>query len=93
MVCLRNISIHTVHKGDDDDDDDDDNNNNNTSTMTLQSSIHIVNFEEFCLIRKFILFFINFYKVSLIKFSYYMFTCCLKTNPTYIYFPFVEVHR
>jgi len=29
MVCLRNISINTLHKGDHDDDDDDDNNNNN----------------------------------------------------------------
>ena len=24
MVCLRNICINTLHKGDDDDDDDDD---------------------------------------------------------------------
>jgi hypothetical protein len=32
MVCLRNISVDTLHKGDtDDDDDDDDNNNNNNS--------------------------------------------------------------
>ena len=29
MVCLRNICINTLHKGDDDDDDDDNNNNNN----------------------------------------------------------------
>jgi hypothetical protein len=30
MVCLRNICINTLHKGDSDDyDDDDDNNNNN----------------------------------------------------------------
>jgi len=33
IVCLRNVSINTLHKGDDDDDkddeDDDDNNNNN----------------------------------------------------------------
>jgi len=29
MVCLRNICINTLHKGDDDDDDDDDDNNNN----------------------------------------------------------------
>jgi hypothetical protein len=34
MVCLRNISVDTLHKGDtddddDDDDDNDDNNNNN----------------------------------------------------------------
>jgi hypothetical protein len=37
IVCLRNISVDTLHKGDaeddDDDDDDDDNNNNNNSTF------------------------------------------------------------
>jgi len=27
MVCLRNICINTLHKGDNDGDDDDDNNN------------------------------------------------------------------
>jgi len=27
IVCLRNIRINTLHKGDDDDDDDDNNNN------------------------------------------------------------------
>jgi hypothetical protein len=26
-VCLRNICVNTLHKGDSDDDDDDDNNN------------------------------------------------------------------
>jgi hypothetical protein len=31
MVCLRNICINTLHKGDDDDDDDDNNNNNNNN--------------------------------------------------------------
>jgi hypothetical protein len=44
MVCLRNISVDTLHKGDteeeeeeeeDDDDDDDDNNNNNNNTWKL----------------------------------------------------------
>jgi len=36
MVCLRNISIDTLHKGDteDDDDDDDDNNNNNNRFLS-----------------------------------------------------------
>jgi hypothetical protein len=29
MVCLGNICISTLHKGDNDDDDDDDDNNNN----------------------------------------------------------------
>jgi hypothetical protein len=29
MVCLGNICINTLHKGNDDDDDDDNNNNNN----------------------------------------------------------------
>ena len=38
MVCLRNIYINTVHKGDNDDDyddydDDDDNNNNNNNNI------------------------------------------------------------
>jgi hypothetical protein len=35
MVCLRNISVDTLHKGDtedDDDDNDDDNNNNNNNS-------------------------------------------------------------
>jgi hypothetical protein len=34
MVCLRNIRVDTLHKGDtddDDDDNDDDNNNNNNN--------------------------------------------------------------
>jgi hypothetical protein len=29
MVCLRNISVDTLHKGDTEDDDDNNNNNNN----------------------------------------------------------------
>ena len=35
MVCLRNICINTLHKGDNDDDDDDDNNNNNNNLLVL----------------------------------------------------------
>jgi hypothetical protein len=31
MVCLRNISADTLHKGDTEDDDDDNNNNNNNN--------------------------------------------------------------
>jgi hypothetical protein len=37
MVCLRNISINTLHEKDtdnDDDDNDDNNNNNNNKTLT-----------------------------------------------------------
>jgi hypothetical protein len=30
-VCLRNISVDTLHKGDTEDDDDDDDNNNNNN--------------------------------------------------------------
>jgi hypothetical protein len=44
MVCLRNISVDTLHKGDTedkDDDDDDDNNNNNTNIAILGTS-HII---------------------------------------------------
>jgi hypothetical protein len=39
MVCLRNISVDTLYKGDidddDDDDDDDDNKNNNNNNNFL----------------------------------------------------------
>jgi len=31
IVCLRNVSINTLRKGDDDDDDDDDDDNNNNN--------------------------------------------------------------
>jgi len=46
MVCLRNISVDTLHKGDTDDDDDDDddddnnNNNNNNNNNGLAEVIH-----------------------------------------------------
>ena len=33
IVCLRNISINTLHKGDDDNDDDNNNDNNNNNTV------------------------------------------------------------
>ena len=42
-VCVRGISINTLHKGDDNDDgdDDDDNNNNNNNISFLQVSCHV----------------------------------------------------
>ena len=46
MVCLRNISVDTLHKGDtedDDDDDDDDNNNNNNNNRYLDYSVLVCN--------------------------------------------------
>jgi hypothetical protein len=38
MVCLRNISVDTLHKGDteDDDDDDDDNNKNKYQELRMK---------------------------------------------------------
>jgi hypothetical protein len=33
MVCLRNINVDTLHKGDTEDDDDDDDNNNNNNHL------------------------------------------------------------
>jgi hypothetical protein len=35
MVCLRNISIDTLHKDTEDDDDDNNNNNNNNNGSTV----------------------------------------------------------
>jgi hypothetical protein len=41
MVCLRNISVDTLHKGDIEDDDDDDDDNNNNNNNNNNNSIHI----------------------------------------------------
>ena len=46
IICLRNISINTLHKGDDGDDDDDDddvyhNNNNIININSLDESLTI----------------------------------------------------
>jgi hypothetical protein len=41
MVCLRNISVDTLHKGDTNDDDDDGDNNNNSSPI-LQKNGNIM---------------------------------------------------
>jgi hypothetical protein len=38
MVCLRNISVATLHKGDTEEDDDDVNNNNNNNNNSCTSS-------------------------------------------------------
>jgi hypothetical protein len=38
MVCLRNLSVDTLHKGDADDDDDDDDDNNNNHHNFFPSS-------------------------------------------------------
>jgi len=35
MVCLRNISVDTLHKGDTEDDDDGNNNNNNNNNNNV----------------------------------------------------------
>ena len=38
MVCLRNISVDTLHKGDTEDDDDD---NNNNKLLSLEITLHV----------------------------------------------------
>jgi len=37
MVCLRNISVDILHKGDTEDDDDDDDDNNNNFRKNLEA--------------------------------------------------------
>jgi hypothetical protein len=53
MVCLRNISVDTLHKGDaddDNDDDDDDDNNNNNNNNNRSVEIRLVSRPyDFCL--------------------------------------------
>jgi len=39
MVCLRNISVDTLHKEDTEDDDDDNNNNNNNNNKLQKTAI------------------------------------------------------
>jgi len=39
MVCLRNIFINTLHKGDTDDDDDDDYDDNNNNIIGFTMSV------------------------------------------------------
>jgi hypothetical protein len=51
MVCLRNIRVDTLHKGDnhddDDDDNDDDDNNNNNNSHAVSCLLHSVpNFQS-----------------------------------------------
>ena len=56
MVCLRNICINTLHKGDDDDDDDDDdndddnnnNNNNNVSVVYVTVRYYVKVIQSLC---------------------------------------------
>jgi hypothetical protein len=38
MVCLRNKSVDTLHKGDTDDDDDDNNNNNSNNNNVYMNA-------------------------------------------------------
>ena len=38
MVCLRNMCVDTLHKGDNDDDDDDDDDNNNNNNKIQSNS-------------------------------------------------------
>jgi hypothetical protein len=48
MVCLRNICLNTLHKGDNDDDDNDNNNNNKFLTVNPRSKSMIINKEQAC---------------------------------------------
>jgi len=41
MVCIRNISVDTLHKGNTKDDDDDDNNNNNNNANNIPENHEI----------------------------------------------------
>ena len=47
MICLRNICVNTLHKGDndgDDNDDDDDDDNNNNNNNNKHKCSYITNF-------------------------------------------------
>ena len=42
MVCLGNMCMDTLHKGDNDNDDDDDNNNREQQKTTILGTAHIL---------------------------------------------------
>jgi hypothetical protein len=42
MVCLRNISVDILHKGDTEDDDDDNNNNDNNNSFPDTDNAEII---------------------------------------------------
>jgi len=44
-VCLRNIGINVLHKGDDDDDDDDDDDNDDNNNNKLGITNYTTNFD------------------------------------------------
>jgi hypothetical protein len=46
IVCLRNISINTLHKENDDDDDDNNNNNNKHISSCLTEAVKLNNFTQ-----------------------------------------------
>jgi len=41
MVCLRSISVDTLHKGDTEDDDDDNNNGSNNSINAVHDTMEL----------------------------------------------------
>jgi hypothetical protein len=41
MVCLRNISVDTLHKGDSEGNNNNNNNNNNNGKATVKESQHM----------------------------------------------------
>jgi hypothetical protein len=46
MVCLRNISVDTLHKGETEDDDDDNNNNNNDNNNNNNNNNNEIRMEK-----------------------------------------------
>jgi hypothetical protein len=55
MVCLRNINVDTLHKGDTEDDDDDDNDNNNNNNTYHRGYKDVTSNTEKKNIRTFVL--------------------------------------
>jgi hypothetical protein len=63
MVCLRNISLDTLHKGDIEDDDDDDDNNNNNNFLTILIIFFVFKISLLCI--RFLYVFVGCYLFSL----------------------------
>ena len=74
MVCLRNMCMDTLHKGDNDNDNNNNNNNNSSSTLYSVESICSRTFPRkvmyhlfiylFLLLRNFVLFYSNWSQIT-----------------------------
>ena len=91
MVCLGNMCMNTLHKGDNDDDDDNDNNNNNIFyvSVAIFFSVHhgvfkIYRLELMAALCEFIIIIIIINIYIFFEISVHIHSMCFRFSPVYI---------